>query len=327
MFCSPKTQLRPSPLAQAMRLCLLALLFVVPLTACGKGKEEKKDSKEKGELSKSQESSATAYPNSDKLGAAMDDTGQDQGRNQASSPEKEAKAAKGAKAEKEAKAAKAETATAQTTNPIDEETKETEEETTVAPLQPTSGQAQVNHQLIQVRGHIYVNMNYVAQGREGYAVNGTIKKHVGSLAHLNGDEQSTFGIGNPYQYLDRTHVVVKIDGRWMIFQDLAISSWQIPSCVAHMTGTIQGREENTVLFQLTQVPDSFASIFPEDPSKLKVIALSAQSFPTEALENPAFVGQTWEVWFDGDLQETDPSLPSPIHLGAVYQVRPVTQDD
>lgn len=310
MFCSPKTQLRPSPLAQAVRLCLLALLFVLPLTACGKDKEKTKASKEKGEFSESQDSPPAAHPHAGKLGAAMEKSGGEQ--------EEEAQAAKATDVEETA---------AKRTSPTSEETQKTEEETTVTPLQPTSGQAQVNHQLLQVRGHIYVNMNYVAQGREDQAVDGTIKKHVGSLGSLNGDEQSTFGIGNPYQYLDRTHVVVKIDGRWMIFQDLAISSWQIPSCVAHMTGTIQGRQDMMVLFTVTEVPEPFVSLFPEPLSELKTIALPAQSFPTAALAHPAFVGQTWEVWFDGDLQGTDPSLPSPIHLGAVYQVRPVTQDD
>lgn len=310
MLCSPKYQLRLSLFSQAVMLCLLALLLVIPLTACGKDKEKTQDSKEKREVSESQESPAAAHPHPGKLGAAVENSGGDQ--------EEEAQAAKATDAEKTA---------AQTTSPPAEETKEREEETTVAPLQPTSGQAQVNHQLLQVRGHIYVNMNYVAQGREDQAVDGTIKKHVGSLGSLNGDEQSTFGIGNPYQYLDRTHVVVKIDGRWMIFQDLAISSWQIPSCVAHMTGTIQGRQDAMVLFTVTEVPEPFASLFPEPLSELKTIALPVQSFPTAALAHPAFVGQTWEVWFDGDLQGTDPSLPSPIHLGAVYQVRPVTQDD
>lgn len=274
-------------------LIFLGLWLVMPLTSCGR--DEEKD--QENEIPETANIATPSHPHSGNRGASEE-------------------AIKARTSLSEQEGSKASASAALETNAT--ETLATK--TTVAPLRPTSGQAQVNHQLLQVRGQVYVNMNYVAQGREGYAEDGTIKQQVGSLAALDSDEQSTFGVGNPYQYLDRTHVLVKIDGRWMIFQSLAISSWQIPSCVAHMTGTIQACEGKMVLFKVTQVPEPFQFLFPEDLTSLKAVALPSQSFPTEALENPAFVGQTWEVWFDGDLQGIDPSLPSPIQLGAVYQV-------
>lgn len=314
MNCLPKYHF-----PRLLGLILLGILLVVSIAACGKSPETNQEKK----------SGKIVPETTDIANSSLHPGKQDASEEKTIKAQTEPVASKDQASQVDQAASKASASPALVTMASDitasetmaSETKVTE--TTVDPLRPTSGQAKVNHQLLQVRGHIYVNMNYVAQGRENLTVAGTIQKQVGSLTDLDGDEQSTFGVGNPYQYLDRLHVVVKIDERWMIFQDLAINSWQIPFCVAHVTGTIQGREGNTVLFQVTQVPDAFASLFPEDPTKMKAIALPSQSFPTAALENPAFVGQTWEVWFDGDLQGTDPSLASPIHLGAVYQVCPV----
>lgn len=177
--------------------------------------------------------------------------------------------------------------------------------------------------MVRVRGEIYVSTGYVNSMVTCGTASGQIKSTVPSSQEPREDNQSNFGKGYDWQTWEEGYINVKIDDKWVLFQNIAMDSNLIPEEVAHFKGNVLEAEENRFLVELTEIDDDFFFL---KKILTKPIALSIENLKNakdgyvtaEGLE-----GKEVEVWFDGQVSNYEAETSQPIELGDIYKIEVV----
>lgn len=174
---------------------------------------------------------------------------------------------------------------------------------------------------VMVDGRLYTDMGYVNSSVTCGTPDGVITSSVDPSKTPEKDNESNFGMGYEYQLWDSACINVKINDKWIIFQDMAISSRTIPDCVAHFTAEVTETEDDSLLVIVTDIPDKFDWLLGEliKPVRLPidnpVYTKDGKTATAEGLK-----GKEVEVWFDGILENDNPLMSSPAKLGKVYKI-------
>ncbi len=180
--------------------------------------------------------------------------------------------------------------------------------------------------LVKVHGQLYIDMGYVNSAVTCGTADGEITSSVEPSQSPEKDNESNFGKGYEYQLGDAHHINVNIDGRWVVFQNLAISSWQIPSCVANFKAKITETSEDRLLVRVTDIPDNFKWIFQNKqmeeikPISLPIEKLNMEDKKKKEEEINNLTGRTVQVWFDGSIKNSAAEMSYPIELGEIYKI-------
>ena len=177
--------------------------------------------------------------------------------------------------------------------------------------------------MVRVGGETYVSTGYVNSMVTCGTASGQISSSVPSSQEPQEDNQSNFGKGYDWQTWQEGYINVKIDDKWVLFQNIAMDSNLIPEGVAHFKGKVLEAEEDQLLVQVTEIDDAFffyKKIF------TKPLVLSIENLKnakdgyvtTEGLE-----GKEVEVWFDGQVSNYEEESSGPIELGDIYKIDPV----
>lgn len=179
--------------------------------------------------------------------------------------------------------------------------------------------------MVRVRGETYVSTGYVNSMVTCGTASGQIKSSVPSSQEPREDNQSNFGKGYDWQTWQEGYINVKIDDKWILFQNIAMDSNLIPEGVAHFKGKVLEAEEDRLLVELTEIDDDFFFL---KQILTKPIALSIENLKnakdgyvtTEGLE-----GKEVEVWFDGQVSNYEAENSQPIELGDIYKIEVVDE--
>ena len=179
--------------------------------------------------------------------------------------------------------------------------------------------------MVRVRGETYVSTGYVNSMVTCGTASGQISSNVPSNQEPQEDNQSNFGKGYDWQTWEEGYINVKIDDKWILFQNIAMDSNLIPEWVAHFKGKVLEAEENRLLVELTEIDDAF---FFYKKILTKPIALSIENLKNakdgyvtaEGLE-----GKEVEVWFDGQVSNYEAETSQPIELGDIYKIEVVDE--
>lgn len=173
--------------------------------------------------------------------------------------------------------------------------------------------------MVQVDDHIYIDTGYVNSMSKCGTADGQITSTVSTNESPSANDQGNFGPGYDYQFSDSGYISLKIDDRWMIFRDIAISYNGPPKMVANFTGKVIGAEDDRLLVEVTSHPEEFLFMDQVDkPVSLEIENLDYSKddrVTTQGLE-----GRSVKVFFDGDLINTDPLTSSPARLGQIYKI-------
>lgn len=184
---------------------------------------------------------------------------------------------------------------------------------------------------VMVEGELYQDMGYVNGCVKCDTADGEITSSVDGSKLPEKDNESNFGTGYEYQLWDDAHINVKIDDKWVIFQNIAISSWTIPDEVAHFTATVIETEDDNLLATFTEKPDEFKSDEFDwllgkfaKPMRIPIDNLEhtidGKTVTTEGLKDKEV-----EIWFDGSFKNTEPEKSCPSELGEVYKIKVITE--
>lgn len=175
--------------------------------------------------------------------------------------------------------------------------------------------------MVKVKGTIYVDTGYENAMVTCGTADGEIKTTVDGKSKPENDDESNFGTGYGYQVWEEGYINVEIDNRWILFRDidLKVESGQIPEWVAHFTAKVIETEENSIMVEATEIEDEF--YFKDlltKPISLPIDNLENEKdgkITTEGLEN-----KTVEVYFGGEIKNTEPESSVPISLGKIYRI-------
>ncbi|NLL90799.1 MAG: hypothetical protein GX222_00045 [Ruminococcaceae bacterium] len=176
--------------------------------------------------------------------------------------------------------------------------------------------------VVMVDGRLYMDMGYVNSSVTCGTADGEITSSVDSSKIPEKDNESNFGTGYEYQLWDTAHINVKINDKWIIFQDIAISSWTIPDCVAHFTAEVTKIQGDSLLVTVTENPDKIDWLLGEliKPVRLPIDNLD-YSKDGKTVTAEGLKGCKVEVWFDGTLENGDPETSYPAEPGQIYKIR------
>jgi hypothetical protein len=200
------------------------------------------------------------------------------------------------------------------------------QENTQSPSLPTAQKSGENADTglpptVRVDGHLYTDMGYVNSSVTCGTADGEITSSVDSSKTPEKDNESNFGTGYEYQLWDTAHINVKINDKWIIFQDIAISSWTIPDCVAHFTAEVTETKGDSLLVTVTDNPDKFDWLLGEliKPVRLPIDNLD-YSKDGKTVTAEGLKGVKVEVWFDGIIKNDEPETSYPAELGQIYRI-------
>lgn len=175
--------------------------------------------------------------------------------------------------------------------------------------------------MVKVKGTIYVDTGYENAMVTCDTADGQIKTTVDGRKMPSKDDESNFGKGYGYQVWEKGYINVQIDNRWILFRDLNLKdeSGKIPEWVAHFTGKVISSERDSLMVEATYIDDKF--YFKE--LMTKPISLSIENLDrakdgkisTEGLE-----GKTVEVYFGGEIKNTEQEKSAPIFLENIYRI-------
>lgn len=179
--------------------------------------------------------------------------------------------------------------------------------------------------MVMVDGQLYTDMGYVNSAVKCGTADGTITSHVSSSETPQKDDESNFGKGYKYQFGNNAHINVNIDGKWIVFQNIAISSRQIPDCVANFKAKVTKTEKDRLLVSPVDIPSDFMWIFQNRQiEEIKPVSLTIENLHLDThkkeTEIKDLLGKTVQVWFDGSVTNAEPELSHPIELGAIYKI-------
>lgn len=175
--------------------------------------------------------------------------------------------------------------------------------------------------MVKVAGVVYVDTGYENAMATCGTADGEIKTAVNGTRMPVSDDESNFGTGYDYQLWEKGYMNVRLNNRWILFKDLNLKNDGdgIPKWVAHFTAKVIKAEEDSLLVEVTDVDDGF--YFKKQMTK--PVSLSIENLDhgrdgfvsTEGLE-----GKAVEVYFGGEIRNTEPESSAPIHLETIYKI-------
>ena len=175
--------------------------------------------------------------------------------------------------------------------------------------------------MVKVAGVVYMDTGYENAMATCGTADGEIKTAVDGTKMPVGDDESNFGTGYDYQLWEKGYINVRLNNRWILFKDLNLKDDGngIPEWVAHFTAKVINAEEDSLLVEVTDVDEGF--YFKKQMTK--PVALSIENLDhwkdgfvsTEGLE-----GKMVEVYFGGEIRNTEPENSAPIHLETIYKI-------
>lgn len=177
--------------------------------------------------------------------------------------------------------------------------------------------------MVKVAGVVYKDTGYENAMVTCGTADGEIKTTVDGTKKPSNDDESNFGKGYGYQIWDESYLNVRVNNRWVLFKALDLEDHgQIPKWVAHFTARVIEADEDSLLVKATAIEDAF---YFKDQMKKPVL------LPIENLdhEKDGFVtikgleGKAVEVYFGGEIKNSEPESSVPIVLETVYKIRPI----
>lgn len=177
--------------------------------------------------------------------------------------------------------------------------------------------------MVKVAGVVYKDTGYENAMVTCGTTDGEIKTTVDGTKKPSNDDESNFGKGYGYQIWDESYLNVRVNNRWFLFKALDLEDYgQIPKWVAHFTARVIEADEDSLLVEATAMEDAF--YFKDQMTKPVLLPIENLDHgkdgfvTTEGLE-----GKTVEVYFGGEIKNTEPESSVPIILGTVYKIRPI----
>lgn len=169
---------------------------------------------------------------------------------------------------------------------------------------------------VKVSGTIYEDTGFENAMVTCGTMDGEIKTTVSEKEMPANDDESNFGTGYGYQVWEEGYINVQIDNKWILFKDIELKDDDsIPKYVAHFTAKITQADEDGIMVEATHVDEEFY---------FKELLTKPISLPLEAFQNDVdtkdLAGKTVEVYFGGDIKNTEPESSVPIHLEKIYRI-------
>ena len=174
--------------------------------------------------------------------------------------------------------------------------------------------------MVKVDGTIYGDTGYENAMVTCGTADGEIKTTVDGKSMPEKDDESNFGTGYGYQVWEKGYINVEIEGRWILFRDVELKDdGQIPKWVAHFTAKVINTEEDSIMVEVTEIEDGFY---------FKDLLTKPISLPIDNLKNEkdgkttteGLEGKTVEVYFGGEIKNTEPESSVPINLEKIYRI-------
>lgn len=174
--------------------------------------------------------------------------------------------------------------------------------------------------MVKVDGTIYGDTGYENAMVTCGTADGEIKTTVDGKSMPEKDDESNFGTGYGYQVWEKGYINVEIEGRWILFRDVELKEdGQIPEWVGHFTAKVLQTEEDSIMVEATEIEDGFY---------FKDLLTKPISLPIDNLKNEkdgkttteGLEGKTVEVYFGGEIKNTEPESSVPINLEKIYRI-------
>lgn len=168
---------------------------------------------------------------------------------------------------------------------------------------------------VKVSGTIYEDTGFENAMVTCGMMDGEIKTTVSEKEMPVNDDESNFGTGYGYQVWEEGYINVQIDNKQILFKDVELKDDDIPKWVAHFTAKVIQDDEDAIMVEATHVDEEFY---------FKELLTKPTSLPLEAFDNSADIkdlaGKTVEVYFGGEIKNTEPESSIPIHLEKIYRI-------
>ena len=169
---------------------------------------------------------------------------------------------------------------------------------------------------VKVSGILYKDTGYINAMVTCGTADGEIKTTVSEKEMPIMDDESNFGTGYGYQVWEEGYINVQIDNKWILFKDVELKDDDsIPKYVAHFTAKVTQADEDAITVEATHVDEEFY---------FKKVMTKPISLPLDAFGNSADIkdlaGKTVEVYFGGEIKNTEPESSIPIHLETIYRI-------
>lgn len=169
---------------------------------------------------------------------------------------------------------------------------------------------------VKVSGTIYEDTGYENAMVTCGTMDGEIKTTVSEKEMPANDDESNFGTGYGYQVWEEGYINVEIDNKLILFKDIELKDDDsIPKYVAHFTAKATQADEDTIMVEATHVDEEFY---------FKELLTKPISLPLEAFDNDVdtkdIENKTVEVYFGGEIKNTEPESSVPIHLEKIYRI-------
>lgn len=175
--------------------------------------------------------------------------------------------------------------------------------------------------MVKVDGVVYADTGYKNAMVTCGTPDGEIKSTVDGSKTPANDDESNFGKGYAYQIWEKGYLNVQTDNGWTLFRDIDLKeeNSQIPKWVAHFTAKVIRVEDDSLMVEATEIDDDFS---------FKDLLTKPISLPMDHLENggggesagQALEGKSVEVYFGGEIKNTQPESSVPISLEEVYRI-------
>lgn len=169
---------------------------------------------------------------------------------------------------------------------------------------------------VKVSGTIYEDTGYENAMVTCGTMDGEIKTTVSEKEMPVNDDESNFGTGYGYQVWEEGYINIQIDNKWILFKDIELKDDDsIPKYVAHFTAKVTQADEDAIMVEATHVDEEF--YFKELLTKPISLPLDAFGDSTDIKD---LAGKTVEVYFGGEIKNTEPESSVPIHLEKIYRI-------
>lgn len=175
--------------------------------------------------------------------------------------------------------------------------------------------------MVKVDGVVYADTGYKNAMVTCGTPDGEIKTTVEDNKKPVNDDESNFGKGYNYQIWGKGYINVQTDNGWTLFRDIDLKeeNSQIPKWVAHFTAKVIQVEDDCLMVEATEIDVDFS---------FKDLLTKPISLPMDHLENggggesagQALEGKSVEVYFGGEIKNTQPESSLPISLEEVYRI-------
>ncbi len=175
--------------------------------------------------------------------------------------------------------------------------------------------------MVKVDGVVYADTGYKNAMVTCGTPDGEIKSTVDRSKTPANDDESNFGKGFAYQRWEKGYLNVRTDNGWTLFRDIKLKeeSDQIPKWVGHFTAKVIQVQDHALMVEATEVEEAFS---------FKDLLTKPISLPMDHLENgeggeptgQALEGKSVEVYFGGEIKNTQPESSLPISLEEIYRI-------